>query len=72
MPATTVRKSRSLPRSKSVVEVHPSAISPTEAEIRRRAYEIYTSRGGAPGRPEWDWQQAELELRARFALLGRP
>ncbi len=44
---------------------------PTEEEIRQRAYEIYVARGGTPGDPRLDWQQAELELRARIALLGR-
>jgi hypothetical protein len=43
---------------------------PTEEQIRQRAYQIYMLRGGAPGDPVWDWQQAELELRARMALLG--
>ncbi len=44
---------------------------PTEDEIRRRAHEIYLSRGGAPGNAEIDWLQAEVELRARHAQ-GRP
>ncbi len=48
----------------------PVAIQPTEEQIRKRAYEIYLARGNAPGNPDWDWQQAELELRARAALLG--
>lgn len=38
---------------------------PTEDEIRRRAYEIYLSRNGAPGNSEVDWLQAEVELRFR-------
>ncbi len=58
-------------RSKPAREV-PTAAGPNEEQIRRRAYEIYLSRGGAAGNPEWDWQQAELELRARIALLGKP
>lgn len=44
---------------------------PTTEQIRQRAYEIYVARGATPGDPEWDWRQAELELRARIALLGR-
>lgn len=40
---------------------------PTTAEIRRRAYEIYLNRNGAPGDPVADWLQAERELRARRA-----
>jgi hypothetical protein len=38
---------------------------PTEDEIRRRAYEIYQSRGGEPGREQEDWAQAERELRQK-------
>ncbi len=57
-------------RSKPIREV-PRVAGPTETQIRQRAYEIYVARNGAPGNPEWDWQQAELELRARIALLGK-
>ena len=40
------------------------AIQPTQAEIARRAYEIYRARGGAPGCDLDDWLQAERELKA--------
>jgi hypothetical protein len=33
-----------------------------DAEIRRRAYEIYLERGEQPGRELDDWRQAEHEL----------
>ena len=33
-----------------------------EEEIRRRAYEIYLTRGGEPGHDLEDWLQAEREL----------
>jgi hypothetical protein len=33
-----------------------------DAEIRRRAYEIYLERGEQPGRELDDWLQAEREL----------
>lgn len=46
-----------------VVEMAES--EPTEDDIRRRAYEIYLDRNGAPGNAEVDWLQAEMELRAR-------
>ena len=36
--------------------------SPSNQEIARRAYEIYLSRGGAPGADVDDWLQAEREL----------
>lgn len=38
---------------------------PTEAEIRRRAHEIYLNRAGCHGDALGDWLLAELELRAR-------
>jgi hypothetical protein len=37
----------------------------SDEEIRRRAYELYESRGGNGGSPEDDWYRAERELRAR-------
>ncbi len=69
--ASQVRGMRTRVRSKPAREI-PTVAGPTEEQIRRRAYEIYLSRGETPGNPEWDWQQAELELRARLALLGKP
>jgi hypothetical protein len=44
--------------------------SPTEEEIRMRAYMIYLSRNGAPGDPVADWLQAERELNA--LMRGEP
>ena len=35
---------------------------PTREQIARRAYEIFLSRGGAPGHDTDDWLQAEYEL----------
>jgi hypothetical protein len=37
----------------------------SDEEIRRRAYELYESRGGNGGSPEDDWYRAEQELRSR-------
>jgi hypothetical protein len=37
--------------------------------VKRRAYEIYEARGGAPGHALDDWLQAERELRANFGPL---
>ena len=40
----------------------PAADPPNLEEIRIRAYEIYTERGGQPGHELDDWLQAEREL----------
>ena len=42
-----------------------AAGSPTLDQIRRRAYEIFLQRNGAPGTSESDWRQAERELREK-------
>jgi hypothetical protein len=36
----------------------------TQDQIARRAYDIYASRGYAPGDPTADWYEAERQLRA--------
>jgi hypothetical protein len=42
----------------------PGSQAPTPEQIRKRAFEIFQARGGAPGR-EWDdWLLAEAELNA--------
>ncbi|HLE46863.1 MAG TPA: DUF2934 domain-containing protein [Candidatus Thermoplasmatota archaeon] len=38
---------------------------PIDADIRRRAYELYEGRGRTPGHEVDDWVQAERELRLR-------
>ncbi len=38
----------------------------TEAEIRRRAYELYEARGRADGFDREDWVQAEAEVLSRL------
>jgi len=49
--------------------LEPAKVTPrravTDEEIRQRAYEIYLSRGGAPGSELDDWLQAERELRLK-------
>jgi len=37
----------------------------TEAEISRRAYQLYQARGGVNGSPLEDWLEAERQLAAR-------
>lgn len=46
----------------------PSVTEPsaTEAEIRRRAYELYEMRGRADGFDREDWTQAEAEVLSRL------
>ncbi len=69
---TTVRLPRPVrSRSMPATEIVSHNVEPTEEQIRRRAYEIFLQRNGAPGSPEADWLQAEAELRGRLALLGR-
>ncbi len=41
----------------------PSPAPPTDEMIRERAYQIFLSRGGAPGHALDDWLQAERELK---------
>ena len=48
--------------AKAAKNGHPP--EPTIEKIRLRAYEIYVSRGGAPGDELQDWLKAEQELRA--------
>lgn len=42
--------------------------TPPEDEIRKRAYEIYLERQGAPGSPQDDWLKAESELKRSWLL----
>jgi len=39
------------------------ALSPTEEEVRARAYELFVQRGCQHGYDQDDWLQAEYELR---------
>ena len=41
----------------------PAKHSPSEEEIRRRAYELFERRGGESGHEAEDWARAERELR---------
>lgn len=55
---------RNEPR-KNVVPINRTPVN-LEDEVRRRAYEIYQQRGGAPGSEMEDWLNAEREVRKRF------
>jgi Protein of unknown function (DUF2934) len=50
--------------SESISEVRTKQVArtPTDEEIRLRAYEIYLQRGGIHGFDEDDWLAAEREL----------
>jgi hypothetical protein len=50
---------------KNVVPINRTPVN-LEEEIRRRAYEIYQQRGGAPGSEMEDWLNAEREVRKRY------
>jgi Protein of unknown function (DUF2934) len=41
---------------------------PSEAEIARRAYELYVQRGGEQGKDVEDWARAEKELHGELAV----
>jgi hypothetical protein len=43
-------------------EVDNGKLEEMDERIRKRAYEIYLARGGAPGRELDDWLQAEQEI----------
>lgn len=42
----------------------PNGSAPvTDADVARRAYDLYLARGGEPGHDVEDWLQAERDLR---------
>jgi hypothetical protein len=53
-------KRRTAKKSDSPARARPT---PTDEEIRRRAYELFEQRGGAHGYEHEDWVRAERELR---------
>jgi len=60
------RRNETLEVTASPVQAHAEHTSanhaPNHDEIRRRAYDIYLERGGAPGHELEDWLQAESEI----------
>jgi len=52
-----------MPRAASTAPALGQSTKLTEAEIARRAFEIYCERGRQDGRDVEDWLQAERELR---------
>jgi hypothetical protein len=57
-----------VPPNVSGVPLKTTRPSPAELydEIRRRAYEFYTERGGQHGSHEADWHRAESEVRSKY------
>jgi hypothetical protein len=49
----------------SIVRSNSIGSSPSEEEIRMRAYERYLARGGAHGMDFEDWLEAERELKTK-------
>jgi hypothetical protein len=53
-----------------LLTVHVRTARPSAAElydeIRRRAYDFYTERGGEHGSHEADWHRAESEVRSKY------
>jgi hypothetical protein len=72
MPELYTAPERTTRKRSPKTRQNPLPTEPTEEQIRARAYQIYLARGTAPGSPGEDWRQAEMELRARIALLGKP
>jgi hypothetical protein len=73
--ATTVRKVKtSLNGDAEAMSVQSVAVppvtsfSPTEEEVRKRAYELFVARGCTHGADVADWLAAEHELKDRFAV----
>ena len=57
-------KRKASERHQSAPTIHTPKPQPTPEQIRRRAHEIYLTRGGAVGCELDDWLQAERELQA--------
>jgi len=66
-PTVRVKRTRRASDSPATTPVDTAAMTPviSEAEISRRAYQLYQARGGANGSPLEDWLEAERQLSAR-------
>jgi hypothetical protein len=61
----TRRKQVATTTAVSFEHKHNSSTADLEAEIRRRAYELYEQRGYTPGHEDEDWLVAEQEVLSR-------
>jgi Protein of unknown function (DUF2934) len=64
------RKSATLKSAITAENGNGSSLVDLEAEIRRRAYELYLLRGCTPGQENDDWFVAEREIKARHHQLS--
>lgn len=70
-PRTTSLRKSATPKPAIAPENGNGASSiDLEAEIRRRAYELYLMRGCTPGQENDDWLVAEQEIKARHNRLS--
>ena len=63
-PAAVTRTRRTASPKVTAPAAPLETMPPTEADVARRAYEIFLGRNGADGDPVADWLQAEQELRS--------
>jgi len=66
-PPDTIAADPDVSRLEPSRQAHTTDIadSPTEEEIRARAYDLYLQRGGGHGAHEDDWYRAERELKSK-------
>jgi hypothetical protein len=62
-----IDRRKSIKSAATVSQSAPAAVTVSETEIARRAFEVFCARGGQPGRALDDWLQAERELTAGVA-----
>jgi DUF2934 family protein len=66
-PTVRVKRTRRASDVPATTPADTPAMTPviTEAEISRRAYQLYQARGGVNGSPLDDWLEAERQLTTR-------
>jgi hypothetical protein len=65
-PTEPQEQPQTVPAERPQEAVVPAPQQALEERIRNRAYELFESRGGAPGDPDDDWYRAEAEI------IGQP
>ena len=71
-PATrkTKRAKAAAPAGEAPTPAPNGSALVTDADIARRAYELYVARGGEPGHDVEDWLRAERDLRRAAERLA--